>query len=191
MWRRNDAVFTQALRGQLWEAVLTTCHRHQLRNPLNPAYQRVIPLFEKHLGSVRPVFSHLAHGIKRTATLVYKCNGIRRPTHHGRHLIEHGEYFLNAALIEDSDLNACAYEFGGNIGLQVGKTKNAVGLECQDLVNLGAQKSTHPRLLMPRLRRTHRVTRYPDNARLFPEQVQPLRGFFGQADDALGALHEN
>ena len=44
----------------------------------------------------------------------------------------------------------------------------------------------HPRLLLPRPRRAHGVARNPHNPMRLPEQVQPLGGFLGQADDALG-----
>ena len=40
--------------------------------------------------------------------------------------------------------------------------------------------------LAPRARRAHGVARNPDNAPLFPQEIQRLGGFLGKANDALG-----
>jgi hypothetical protein len=60
------------------------------------------------------------------------------PADHGRHLVQHGEDLVHAALVEDGDLHALAHQLRGDVGLQVGKAEHAVRLQRQDLVDLGA-----------------------------------------------------
>ena len=70
--------------------------------------------------------------------------------HHGGYLVHHGENFCHAALVENGDLHTLTNQLGGNVRLQVRKAKYAVRLQCQNFVNFGAGKSTHPWLLIPR-----------------------------------------
>ena len=77
----------------------------------------------------------------------------------------------------------------GDVGLQVGKAEHAIRFQRQDLVDLGAEERTDARLFFARPAGSHGVTRNAHNAMLLPEHIQPLGGFFGQADDALWA-HE-
>ena len=106
--------------------------------------------------------------------------------HHGRHLVEHRKNLVHTALIEDGDLHACFDEQRRDVGLQVRKTKNTIRLERQNLVDLGAQECTDLGLFFTGPARTHRVAADAHNARLLTEEIKPLRGLFGQADDALG-----
>ena len=106
--------------------------------------------------------------------------------HHRSHLVEHRKNFIHATLVEHRDLHTRTDEQGRDLGLQIRKPKHAIGLERQDLVDLGAQECTHFRFLVTRTTRAHGVTRDTHNARLFPQHVQPLSRFLGEADDALG-----
>jgi hypothetical protein len=67
----------------------------------------------------------------------------------------------------------------------VGKADRQIRLKRQDLVDLGTGEGADPRLLLPRLRRTHGEAGNADDAVLLNQRIQHLRGLFGQADDAL------
>ena len=61
-------------------------------------------------------------------------------------------------MIENSHLHTMAYLGTGNVGLQIGKAKHAVGHKRQNLINLGGQKSTDLWFLKARfahLRQSH------------------------------------
>ena len=98
---------------------------------------------------------------------------------------EHRKNFIHAALVEHRDLHTRTDEQGRDVRLQIRKPKHAIGLERQDLVNLGAQECADFGLLVTRTTWAHGVPRNAHNARLFPQQVQPLCCFLGEADNAV------
>ena len=105
---------------------------------------------------------------------------------HGRHLVKHAENLIDAALVEHRHLHAVAYQGRRDIRLQIGKAEHAIGLQRQDFVYLGAGERTDARLFSPGNFRPDCVARDTRNAMRLAEHVQPLGGFLGHADDALG-----
>ena len=70
--------------------------------------------------------------------------------------------------------------------LQVRKSQHQVRLERDDLVDVGAGESRDARLFAPRPRRTNRKSGDPHDARFLTQEIQRLRSFFGETDDAFG-----
>ena len=106
-----------------------------------------------------------------------------------RHQPQRAEDLGHAALVGDEHIEPGADQLVGECGLHVREADHQVGLECHDLVDLAVEEGTDPRLLLARAARPHGVAADADDARLLAQQVQPLGGFFGQADDALRAGH--
>jgi hypothetical protein len=71
------------------------------------------------------------------------------------------------------------------------KAKHEIGLQRNDLRNVRRDKPGSARLLLPRLRRPHRVAGDADDAVLLAEEVEGLGGLFGQTDDALRRKHRS
>src|ERR1700733_4965735 len=92
----------------------------------------------------------------------------------------------NIALVEDMDRDAGADQFGDDIGLQIGEGENEVGLEIQNLRNIGGDKGGDTWLLAPDLRRSHGITGNANDSVLLAEQIKGLDRFLGEADDAAG-----
>jgi hypothetical protein len=102
---------------------------------------------------------------------------------------DHGENAGDVALVERMHCDIAADQFGGDVGLQVGKGENEVRLECEDLFEVGGDEGRDPGLLLAHARRPHRVTRHADDAVLLAEEIQRLHGFLGEADDAFRRKH--
>ena len=64
--------------------------------------------------------------------------------------------------------------------------QHQVGLEREDLWDIGGDERGHPRLFPAHLRRPHRIAGDADDAILLAEQIQRFDGFFGKADDSAG-----
>ena len=109
---------------------------------------------------------------------------------HRRDLVQHGEDFGYAALVEHRHLHALADQRRGDVGLHVGKAEDTVRLQFQDAVDFGAGEGAHARLFVTRAARTHGVARDADDAALLPKQIQPLGCLLGHADDTLRALRK-
>ena len=82
------------------------------------------------------------------------------------------------ALVERMDGDAEADQLGGDVGLQVGKRQDQIGLQREDFRHVGADEGRHPRLLAPHPRRAHRVARNAGDAALLAEEIERLHGFF-------------
>lgn len=78
----------------------------------------------------------------------------------------------------------------GDPGLEIGEPEHQIGFQRQDLIDLRAGEGRDLGLFPPRLRRTHGKTRDPNDAPVFPEQIQGLGGFLGQADDPLWCAYQ-
>src|SRR5260370_36270696 len=74
-------------------------------------------------------------------------------------------------------------------GLRGGEAEDRSGRERQDLADAREKEGGAPPLFPAHPRRTHRVTRYADDAGVLAEEIERLHGLFGQANDALGRKH--
>ena len=92
-------------------------------------------------------------------------------------------------IIEGMHRDVAADQLGGKVGLQVGKGENEIGLERQDLLEVGGNERRHPRFLLAHARRPHRITGDADDTVLLAEEIERLDGFFCQADDTSGREH--
>ena len=92
-------------------------------------------------------------------------------------------------MIEGMHRDVAADQLGDDVGLQVGEGEHEVGLEREDLLEVGGDEGRDPRLLLAHPRRPHRIARYADDAALLAEEIERLHGLFGEADDALGREH--
>ena len=105
---------------------------------------------------------------------------------------DHLQDLGNAPLIEDDHRITAANELGGDVGLQIRKTKHQIWLERDDLVEPGVQKCGNSRLAA-RLGRTNCITGHANDAVAFPEQVQRFRRLLRQTHDSRriprGGLH--
>ena len=102
---------------------------------------------------------------------------------------DHRQDAGDVALVEGMHGDIAADQLGGDIGLQIGEGENEIGLEREDLLEIGGDERGHPRLLLAHPRRPHRVAGDADDAALLAEQIERLHGLFGEADDALGREH--
>ena len=143
-----------------------------------------------HLGPARQRGRGLLDRRQPGAHALQQDHAARLLAHHRRHLVQHGEDLGHAALVEHRDLHAMADQLRGDVGLQVGKAEHAVGPQFQDLVDLGREEGADLGLFLACPARPHRVAGDADDARLLAEQVQPLGGLLGEADDALRARGE-
>ncbi|MCY1542864.1 hypothetical protein D9M68_786360 [compost metagenome] len=182
---------------QLGEHIVPTRDAQQLGHPADAADVRLVPLFKKHPWAALARSHQRGHVSPDRVEPGARGGDPGQPlfstAHHGRHLVQHGKDLVHAALVEHRHLHPGADQQGRDVGLQIGKAEHAVRLQRQDLVDLRAEKSADLGLLFPRPARAHRIARDADDAALLPEQVEPLGGFFGQADDALrtqgGGVH--
>src|SRR5207342_1854389 len=92
---------------------------------------------------------------------------------------------VDAAMVADPHLDAVPNQFGGDVGLDVGKTHNEVRLQLQDLADLRRGEGADLRLLPACDRRAHGEAADADDAMLLAQRVQHFRGLLGEADDAL------
>ena len=97
---------------------------------------------------------------------------------------DHRENAGNVALVEDVYRDACANQFSDDVGLQVGKGENEIGLEIQYLWDIGGDEGGDARLLTPDLRWPHGVAGNTDDPVLLAQQVKRLDRFLGQANNA-------
>jgi DNA-binding Lrp family transcriptional regulator len=98
----------------------------------------------------------------------------------------HRENAGDVALIECMDGNAGADELSCNLRLEIGKSENEVGLEREDLGNIGRSEGRNAWLLSSDLVRPHRITGYPHDAVLLTEKVKRFDRLLRQADDPGG-----
>ncbi len=99
---------------------------------------------------------------------------------------DHRQNAGNVALVEDVDGDAGAHQVGDDVGLQVRERQHQVGLEREDLWDIGGDERGYPRFLAAHPRRPHRITGDADDAILLAEQIQRLDGFFGETDNSAG-----
>ena len=144
-----------------------------------------VPFFKKHAWAARQGAGGGFNLLKLMAHRRDQRLPQRPLPHHRGHLPHHGQNLGHAALVEHRHLHTLADQQRGNISLQVGETKNAVGIEIKDFVNFCRQESAHARLLGPRLFGAHRVARDAHDAVRLAQQVKPFRCLLRQADDAL------
>ena len=71
---------------------------------------------------------------------------------------DHRENASDIALIESMDGNACADECCRDLPLEIGEGEDEIGLEREDLRNIGRGEGRNARLLAPDLRRPHGIT---------------------------------
>ena len=84
-------------------------------------------------------------------------SSLRACPHHGRHLVQHGQYLLHAALVEHRDLHTLANQRAGDVGLQVGKAEHAVGSSARILSIFALRKALTRGLLLRGARRGRTV----------------------------------
>ena len=167
------------------EHVVAAGDRDQFRDPADRTDHRLVPFLEVDAWAPRPGRcgrSHFAMALLAgcnprfgpVAGTDHRCN-----QSHGRHDL------VDAALVRDEDIEPCADQLVRQFGLHVGETDHEIRLQIDDAVDAAIEERADPRLLLARLRRTHRVAADADDAVLFTEEVQPLGRFLGQADDSL------
>ena len=182
----NHAVAAHGLQRQFGKDIVPARHRDQLRHPADGADHGLVPLLEVHARPARP-------GTGRLRDLRMSRLALRNPglgafllAHQARHQAQGLEDLGHAALVGHQYVQARADQFVGQRGLHVGKADHQVRLQRRDAVDLAVQERADARLLLPRARRAHGVAADAHDALLLPQQVQPLGGLFGEADDALG-----
>ena len=84
------------------------------------------------------------------------------------------------------DGNAGADQLCRDLRLEIGKGENEIGLEREDLRNIGRGEGRNARLLAPDLRRPHGITGHADDAVLLTEKVKRFDRLLCQADDPRG-----
>ena len=107
------------------------------------------------------------------------------PADHGAEHDDHLQNFVDRALVEDVHVDTAAHQFGGDVGLQVGKTQYQIGFQVDDTIDLGRGKSRYPGFFAARRGRSDGKTGNADDTILLAEQVKHLGRFLGQADDSL------
>ena len=85
--------------------------------------------------------------------------------------------------------NAPTDQRGDDIGLEIGKAQDQIGLQVENFWDVGRCKGRDARLFAPGLGRPHAITRDANDAILLAEQIEGLDGLLGQTDDALGWKH--
>src|SRR5260370_41066500 len=73
--------------------------------------------------------------------------------HHSPAHLDHIEYASDASLIEGMDVDPATNEIGGNLGLEIRECKDKVGLQGEDLIDVGRREGAHAWLLAASLRR--------------------------------------
>src|SRR5215469_7269602 len=102
---------------------------------------------------------------------------------------DHVENSGNISLIEGMHANPGADEGRDDLGLQIGKAENEIGLEREYFWNVGGDEGRDARLLFARLRRPDGVAGNADDTVLLAQQIERLGRFLSEAYDALGWIH--
>ena len=185
----HDAILAARMQAQLGEHVDAAGDGHQLRHPADGADHRVVPFLEVHARPARPRGRDGGDlGVARLAGRDPRLGAIAR-LHQAGHQPQRGEDLGHAALVGDEHVEAGTDQLVGQRGLHVGEADDEVGLQRHDLVDLAVEEGRHARLLVARAARANGVAGDADDAVLLAEQVQPLGGFFCEADDALRTGH--
>ena len=89
------------------------------------------------------------------------------------------------ALIEQVHRHAALAQLGAQRGLEIGEAQDEVGLQVEDLVEVGVEETRHTRLLA-RLLGPHGVAAHANDEVAHPEAVECLGRLLGEADDPAG-----
>ena len=182
----DDAVAAQRRSRPLWKDVVATGHADQFADPADRADRRLVPFLEIHPGPARQRSGCEAHRFHMGGQAVGVGRGLVGHAHQRAQPPHIAEDAVDRAVVADPHLDAGADQRGGDVGLHVGKPDRQVGLQGQDLVDLGAGEGADARFLVAGLGRPHGKSGDADDAVLLAQRVEHLGGFFGQADDALG-----
>ena len=183
----DDAVAAHALTAEFREHVFAACDADEFRDPRDRADHRLVPLLEVHARPARPHRRCRAYpGVPCEAAGDPRLGPVRG-AHHPGNQTQRVEDLGDAPLVGDQHIQAGADQFVGKCRLHVREADHQIRLQRHDAVDLAVEEGAHPRLGASRLRRAHGVAADAHDAVLLAEQVQPLGGFFGKADDALGA----
>ena len=183
----DDAVAAQAHHRALGEDIVAPGGGDQLAHPLDGADHGLVPLLEVDARPARPGCCH--GGDLRVARQAVGDPGLgpRLRPHQAGDQAHRVENLRHAALVGDEHVQPGPDELVGQRGLHVREADHQVGLQRHDAVDLAVQEGADPGLLVARPARPHGVAADAHDAVIFTQQVEPLGGLLGQADDALGA----
>src|SRR5215470_14599136 len=119
----------------------------KLGNSPNSRDQRIVPVFEEYPRLLRQTFRS-APGFDQTGfESGDKLPGSPARIHDRAKHADHIEDPGNGSLIERMDIESTADQFGSDVGLQIRKGQDEVGLKCEDFVYIGRGEGAHSRIL--------------------------------------------
>jgi hypothetical protein len=108
---------------------------------------------------------------------------------HRTQVADHPQNARNTALVKGMNLHPFADQGSGNVGLQVGKRQNQIGLQRQNLWHIGAGKGADTRLFAAHPSWADGISGDPDDPVLLPQKIQRFHCLFGQTDNTLCPAH--
>ena len=150
-----------------------------------PENHRLVPFLEIDARFLSNVRRHLPARIEPSLQRARQRVGLGRGADERAGYADHVENAGDVSLIEPMHGDARTDQGGNDVGLQIGKRQNQIGIECEDFRDVGADEGGDARLLLAHPRRAHGIAGDADDAMLFAEEIERLHGLFGQADDSL------
>src|SRR6185369_12491014 len=181
----DDAVAGEGFFRAFRKDVVAARDPHEFGDPADARDHRLVPLFEVDAWPPRQPLCRILYLCNMLLRVADQCCRLVRGSDQRAEPADIVEDAGDRTVIADPDLDPGSDQFARDVGLDVGKADDEVGLELEDLADLRARERRDLGLFPARARRPYGESRDADDAPLFADRVEDLSRLLGQADDAL------